>query len=73
MVPEMRRTVRKLFQKQWSPEQITKRLSFQGRESVSHETIYRFICVDALEGVNCAEIFGFQSEKTEISVSCKRS
>lgn len=50
MVPEMKRTVTKLLQKQWSPEQISKLLSFEGRESVSHETIYRFIYVDALEG-----------------------
>jgi len=48
--PEMRRTVTKLLQKQWPPEQISKHLSFEGRESVSRETIYRFIYNDALGG-----------------------
>jgi len=34
----------------WSPEQITGRLRLEGRESVSHEAIYRFIYMDRRQG-----------------------
>ena len=41
--PEFRRDVIKLIQKGWSPETIGGRLKKEGKESISHETLYSFI------------------------------
>ena len=40
---KMRKRIRKLLKKGFSPEQITGRERLEGREMVSHETIYRWI------------------------------
>ena len=42
----LKREVISLLQKKWSPEQICGYIRRQGRECVSHETIYAFIRTD---------------------------
>jgi IS30 family transposase len=42
--------VEELLQKKWSPEQIAGRLRREGRLSISHETIYRYIWNDKEHG-----------------------
>ena len=42
--------VRARLADQWSPEQIAGRLRREGRLSISHETIYRYIWLDRAEG-----------------------
>ena len=48
--PKLRKYVAAKLREDWSPEQITGRLRQQGRPSVSHEWIYRFIGTDKDEG-----------------------
>lgn len=42
--------VRACLEDEWSPEQIAGRLRLQGRLSISHETIYRYIWMDRRKG-----------------------
>jgi IS30 family transposase len=44
--------VEKLLGRGWSPEQISERLKIEGLQPVSHETIYRHIYQNKLEGGN---------------------
>src|SRR5664279_1310958 len=48
--PEAWALVRARLADQWSPEQIAGRLEREGRLSISHETIYRYIWCDRSEG-----------------------
>ena len=48
--PEAWALVRARLADQWSPEQIAGRLQHEGRLSISHETIYRYIWLDRSEG-----------------------
>jgi len=48
--PETWALVRARLADQWSPEQIAGRLQREGRLSISHETIYRYIWLDRAEG-----------------------
>lgn len=50
MTEEIKGTINKLLVRQWSPEQISCRLSVEGRTSVSHETIYRHVYADSHTG-----------------------
>ncbi|MDD1617625.1 MAG: IS30 family transposase, partial [Methylococcaceae bacterium] len=47
---EMQQRITPLIQEKWSPEQISGRLKQEGKESISHETIYRFLLVDKKAG-----------------------
>ena len=47
---EMQQVITPLIQEKWSPEQISGRLKQQGKKSVSHETIYRFLLADKAAG-----------------------
>ena len=49
-----------LLRKKWSPEQVSGRLKQEGKKSVSHETIYRFLLLNKAAG-------GFISPSTESS------
>lgn len=42
--------IEKLTEEQWSPEQISGRMTLDKLESISHETIYRYILNDKLSG-----------------------
>lgn len=44
------RLVEKLLHSQWSPEQISGYLELTGQLSISHETIYRYVWHDWIEG-----------------------
>ena len=48
--PELKRIVIEKLELQWSPEQIAGWLRKNGFPSISHETIYEFIRIDAREG-----------------------
>ncbi len=48
--PEAWQLVQQCLALQWSPEQIAGRLRRDGRLSISHETIYRYIWLDRAEG-----------------------
>jgi transposase, IS30 family len=50
MTPEMQGDLNRLLAKRWSPEQIKGRLEREGKDSVSHETIYQYIYRDRQEG-----------------------
>ena len=50
MNAEMKQTIVPLLQRKWSPEQISGRLKQEGKNSVSHETIYRFLLTDKAAG-----------------------
>jgi len=50
MNAEMKQTIVPLLQQKWSPEQISGRLKQEGKNSVSHETIYRFLLTDKAAG-----------------------
>ncbi len=39
-----------LIKEKWSPEQVSGRLKQEGKQSVSHETIYRFLLIDKAAG-----------------------
>ena len=39
-----------LIKEKWSPEQVSGRLKQEGKKSVSHETIYRFLLTDKAAG-----------------------
>jgi IS30 family transposase len=43
---EMQQLITPLIQEKWSPEQVSGRLKREGKKSVSHETIYRFLLTD---------------------------
>jgi len=47
---EMQELIRPLIQEKWSPEQVSGRLTQEGKKSVSHETIYRFLLTDKAAG-----------------------
>ena len=47
--PTFRKAIVILIQKGWSPETIAGRLKQQGKESVSHETLYDFIYNSEME------------------------
>lgn len=49
---ELKLEVVKLLKLNWSPEQISKRLELENKTTVSHETIYKFIYEDKLNGGN---------------------
>lgn len=46
----MKQVITPLIKDKWSPEQISGRLKSLKEQSVSHETIYRFILADQVEG-----------------------
>ena len=50
MTTEMQQTVNPLIRQKWSPECISGRLKQQGKDSVSYETIYRYILIDQKAG-----------------------
>ena len=43
-------TINRLLAKKWSPEQISRRLAYEGEISVSHESIYSHVYKDYIEG-----------------------
>jgi transposase, IS30 family len=47
---EIKTTVKKYLEQEWSPEQICGRLKKENKPSVSHETIYQFIIDDQKNG-----------------------
>lgn len=47
---EIKAEVSKLLKLKWSPEQISKRLILENKATVSHETIYKFVYEDKLNG-----------------------
>lgn len=49
---EIKSEVTRLLKQKWSPEQISKRLKLENKTSVSHETIYKFVYEDKLNGGN---------------------
>lgn len=49
---ELKSEVSKLLKQKWSPEQISERLKLENRPTVCHETIYKFIYDDKLNGGN---------------------
>jgi IS30 family transposase len=50
MTPALKGTLQKLLRRQWSPLQISKRLELEGKATVCHETIYRFVYADSRSG-----------------------
>lgn len=42
--------IKSTINQQWSPEQISATMHFKGIQSVSHETIYKYLIQDRLEG-----------------------
>ena len=46
----MLKRIENLLQQQWSPEQISERMHLEGKESVSYETIYKYVYSDFLDG-----------------------
>jgi IS30 family transposase len=52
LTDSMKIIVTKLLHEAWSPEQISHRLKLDGHESVSHETIYKFVYEDKIAGGN---------------------
>lgn len=46
----MQQHITPLIQEKWSPEQVSGRLKQEGKKSVSHETIYRFLLTDKASG-----------------------
>ena len=47
---EMQQLITPLIQEKWSPEQISGRLKQEGKKSLSHETLYRFLLTDKAAG-----------------------
>lgn len=47
---EMIKTVDRLLDKKWSPQQISERLNYEGRSRVSYETIYQHVYSDFKSG-----------------------
>ncbi len=60
---KMRKRIRKLLKKGFSPEQITGRERLEGREMVSHETIYRWIWLDKRRGGDLHKFLRRQGRK----------
>ena len=50
MTPELTTRLTRLLRFQWSPLQISKRLALENQETVSPETIYRFVYRDSKSG-----------------------
>jgi transposase, IS30 family len=50
MTADLKGTINKLLGRQWSPEQISRRLELEGHITVSHETIYRYVYTDSRSG-----------------------
>lgn len=48
--PDQWLLVEALLEKKWSPEQISERLRQEGKLSISHETIYRYVYKDKRQG-----------------------
>lgn len=49
---EIKDEVSQLLKMKWSPEQISARMKLEGKATVSHESIYKFIYEDKLNGGN---------------------
>ena len=47
---DMQQLITPLIQEKWSPEQVSGRLKQEGKQSASHETIYRFLLTDKAAG-----------------------
>ena len=47
---ELQQLITPLIKEKWSPEQVSGRLKQEGKKSVSHETIYRFLLTDKAGG-----------------------
>ena len=60
---KMRKRIRKLLKKGFSPEQIAGREQLEGREMVSHETIYRWIWEDKRRGGDLHKFLRRQGRK----------
>ncbi len=60
---KMRKRIRKLLKKGFSPEQIAERERLEGREMVSHETIYRWIWRDKRRGGDLHKLLRRQGRK----------
>ena len=50
ITPEQWRCVRRLLQRDWSPEQVAERTWLEGTVQVSHEWIYQFVYADQAVG-----------------------
>lgn len=50
MTPELQQIVTPFIKQKWSPDCISGRLKLEGKDSVSHETIYRYILADKKAG-----------------------
>ena len=46
----MQQRITPLIKEKGSPEQVSGRLKQEGKKSVSHETIYRFLLIDKAAG-----------------------
>ena len=47
---KMKVTLRRLLRKKWSPEQISKRLEFEGKPTISYESIYQWVYQERKKG-----------------------
>lgn len=47
---KMKATLKRLLKDKWSPEQISRRLEFEGQKTVSHETIYQWVYRERKQG-----------------------